>query len=506
MLPKTINDKIYNLNTNDETTWNLICRGDVKGVFQLETLGKFWSKQSKPRSIQELSDLISIIRPACLESKTVDANGKTKSITQRYCDRKNGLEEIDYLHPELEPLLKSTYSYLLYQEQSMKLAQILAGFDLTQADLLRKSIGSKDPVIMNSLEKVFVDGCKKVNKVDGETAKVIFENIRKAVRYQFNRSHSVSYAYISYWTAYLKTHYPMEFYVEYLNNAKDKPKPKQEIKELVSDARNHDIQTRMTTLQDLIQDQQTGFYHKDGEILFGVEHVKGIGKAHVKALLKKIHGENTWLEILEANLSKTVITHLISVGFFSNLGLSRKKMLFDYAIYSKLSPGEIKHINKKGNTLREKLLLAYENTNAPRKIIVDGLIKSLDHPPYSLDDDMSWLYEIETELLGISLNLHKTDISNEIADSTCKEINDGNNSNTTLLLEITEPKQYTIKQGKSKGNPMASFSASDSTGEINCLIFSENWIENRHKLYGGAVVLVSGQRSKNGAFVVNKVK
>jgi hypothetical protein len=187
MLQNTINDLIYNLPTNDELTWDTICRGDVKGIFQLEYLGKHWSKELKPRSIEELSDLISVIRPGTLESKLTDENGKVKSLTQVYCDRKNKIDIIKFQHPDLEVILGPTQGIIVYQEQAMRLAQILAGFDLIQADILRKAIGTKDSKIMASLEKTFLDGCKTIGKLDEQLSKEVFENIKNSQRYSFNQ-------------------------------------------------------------------------------------------------------------------------------------------------------------------------------------------------------------------------------------------------------------------------------------------------------------------------------
>ena len=134
---------ILELGFEDENAWNLICTGKTKGVFQLESnLGKSWAKRVKPRNIEELAALISIIRPG-----TLKAIQDGKSMTQRFVDRKNLKEEVTYLHPSLEPILRGTQGVLVYQEQSMQIAQQLAGFDLQEADNLRKAIGKKKPTL-----------------------------------------------------------------------------------------------------------------------------------------------------------------------------------------------------------------------------------------------------------------------------------------------------------------------------------------------------------------------
>ena len=137
------------INYNDEKTWQLFSEGKTKGIFQLESnLGKSWSKKVAPTNIEELSALIAIIRPGTLKAY-VDG----KSMTQHYVDRKHGREEVTYLHPSLEEILKPTYGVLVYQEQSMRIAQKIAGFNLQDADLLRKAIGKKKADVMNQVKK-----------------------------------------------------------------------------------------------------------------------------------------------------------------------------------------------------------------------------------------------------------------------------------------------------------------------------------------------------------------
>ena len=136
---------IDHINYDCEETWNLICEGRTKGVFQLESnLGKSWSKRIRPRTIEQLAALSALLRPGCLKA-IVDG----KSMTQHYADRKNGVEDVTYMHESLEPILRSTQGVLVYQEQSMQIAQKIAGFDLKEADNLRKAIGKKKADLMS---------------------------------------------------------------------------------------------------------------------------------------------------------------------------------------------------------------------------------------------------------------------------------------------------------------------------------------------------------------------
>ena len=139
-------------NFDDEATWDLICSGRTKGVFQLESrLGSSWAKRAQPRSIDELADLVSIIRPGTLEA---ELDGK--SMTKHYTDRKAKIDETKYLHPALETVLGKTYGIIVYQEQAMRIATEIAGFTPEEADSLRKAMGKKDAALMKEVEEKFI--------------------------------------------------------------------------------------------------------------------------------------------------------------------------------------------------------------------------------------------------------------------------------------------------------------------------------------------------------------
>ena len=167
------NPELESINLECEKTWDLISSGNTKGCFQLESrLGQTMAKKLKPSNINELSGLISILRPGCLE-----AYRDGKSVSSHYIDKKNGLESIDYFHPALEPILKHTYSEMIYQEQAMSISKELAGFDLQQADELRKAIGKKQADKMAKLKKSFIKGCAKKKSVSKDESEQILSLI-----------------------------------------------------------------------------------------------------------------------------------------------------------------------------------------------------------------------------------------------------------------------------------------------------------------------------------------
>ncbi len=168
---------------NDQKTWDLFKDGKTKGIFQLESnLGRCWAKRVQPKNIEELAALISLIRPG-----TLKAISDGKSMTQHYVDRKHGKDKTIYLHESLKDVLDTTYGVIVYQEQSMRIAQKLAGFNLQEADELRKAIGKKKADLMAKIKSKFVEGCTDNGIVDEEIAREIFGWIEKSSRYAFNK-------------------------------------------------------------------------------------------------------------------------------------------------------------------------------------------------------------------------------------------------------------------------------------------------------------------------------
>ena len=174
---------ITQISLTDKRTWDLICAGHTKGVFQLEThLGKHWCKEAKPRNIEELADVISVIRPG-----TLKAIEEGKSMTQRYVDRKHNVEPVKSLYEPIDKVIASTYNIIIYQEQAMQIAQVMAGFTESQADTLRKAIGKKKADLMRQVKGEFIEGCLSQGHTQ-ENADRIFDIIEKSNRYSFNKS------------------------------------------------------------------------------------------------------------------------------------------------------------------------------------------------------------------------------------------------------------------------------------------------------------------------------
>jgi DNA polymerase-3 subunit alpha len=186
---------------DDTATYQMLARAETMGVFQLESSGmRDLLKKIKPTQFEDIISVIALFRPGPIGSGMLD----------EFMKRKHGQIPIRYEHPRLEPILKSTYGVIVFQEQVMRIASDLAGFSLAQADLLRRAMGKKIPEVMEAQRKAFVEGCRKQGIAERPASR-IFDLMEHFAGYGFNKSHSAAYALISYRTAYLKAHYPVEF-------------------------------------------------------------------------------------------------------------------------------------------------------------------------------------------------------------------------------------------------------------------------------------------------------
>lgn len=513
---------------NCEKTWGLFHEGRTKGVFQLESnLGKSWSKKLKPSNLEELAALVALIRPGCLK-----AIQDGKSMTQRYIDRKHGLEEVEYLHESLEEVLKPTYGVLVYQEQSMRIAQKIAGFDLQEADVLRKAIGKKKAGLMAKVKKSFLKGASTEGIVSKEEAEEIFSWIEKSSRYSFNKSHAVAYAMCSYWSAYYKVHHTLEFFLAYLYNANEKQDTHEETYELVYDAKLFDINIKTPNITNFSEK----FSINGDNIYFGVKDVKSLtGKTGDKVVsgvreleeeLRKTADNFFWMEILiffTKKVNSTAFKALASVGFFRGFKdhVSRNQALYEYEIYRGLTKAEQKWVEENYANSRWKTLIDCLTDLAPikkegggthraeRSQAVNNEIHFLHNPPYSLSDDPDWVVDQEVKFLGCPVSMSKIETSDTSgANTTCKELLDGKRGKNILIAgHIKRVSDYKINKGKSIGKVMAFLTIEDETCSLDSVIvFPDCRDKFKYLLYEGNNLLFSGAASKqDDSFIVNTI-
>lgn len=510
---------IEDLRLDCPAVWAAYAEGRTKCSFQTESnLGKQWAKKIKPQNVEHLAALVSLIRPVTL--KSFDEKGV--NMTSHYAKRKNGEEDVEYFHPLLEPILKETFGIACFQEQLMKITQVLAGFNEQEADSFRKATGKKDAKLMTEVKGMFFEGCRKTGVLTEEQIEEMWYILEKANRYSFNKSHAQGYAITSYQTMYAKVHFPEETILSYLRYSDEKIDPHREVRELIADARMMDIQIKPPSLKNL----NSKFKLIDGTIYFGLTNIKGVGKAQI-GKLKKVVAETitkigpmenwTWLDFLglvSNNVNSTVVKNLITVGAL-NFSISRTKMLFEYEnIWSKLTSKEqdfLYNIKGDSDSLLEVMKVMIDTgqgvANKNRLKIVHSLYKLLRFPTFSLNDVDKWIATKEEELLGVPLSCSKSSVkSRDMSNATCKDFLHGRKGNMSFAVDIIEMREYKIKNGQNKGQTMAFVVIEDETCSLdNVVVFSEAFSEHSDILFAGNSVLLEGFRSKDkDSFIVSK--
>ena len=261
---------IHSLKLDDPKVFELLSAGKTMAVFQLESSGmRDLIKRLKPTKFEDITALLALYRPGPLDSKMDD----------QFVDRKHGKIPVTYPHELLEPVLSETYGVILYQEQVMQAAQVLAGFSLGQADILRRAMGKKDVVEMETQREIFVEGCDKKD-IKKSTAEKIFDLIEKFAGYGFNKSHSAAYALLSYQTAYLKTYYPEHFMAAVLSTELGNT---DKIYALTEECKKLDI----TVLKpNILLGEKKFIVNKNKEIEYGLGGIKGVADSFITHVSK----------------------------------------------------------------------------------------------------------------------------------------------------------------------------------------------------------------------------
>ena len=271
---------VNNIRFDDPLVFDTLCKGDLAGLFQLSGSTGFRDVtiQIQPRHILHVADITSLYRPGPLDNGFVEAYIKNKNTDKITSQINIGNKEIN---DRIQELLSQTYGVIIYQETVMKIAQIMAGFSLGAADLLRKAMGKKDAEKMNQQRKAFIDGCL-ANKIAEEDAYSVFDILAKFAEYGFCKSHAVSYSIITYQTAWLKTYYPTEFYAAALTEVM--LKDTDSMIPLVNAVHEAGIKLRTPDVNESIFEFKPVKGKK--EIVFGFGGLNGLGETVVNELLK----------------------------------------------------------------------------------------------------------------------------------------------------------------------------------------------------------------------------
>lgn len=301
---------------DDAETFKLLQKANTNGVFQLESSGmQNILRKLGPTDIEDIIAVNALYRPGPLESGMVDD----------YITRKRNPKKVSYLHPSLEPVLKDTLGVIVYQEQVMLISQVMGGFTLPEADKLRKAMGKKKPEIIDEMEEKFLKGAK-TKGINPKIAENMFSIIRKFGEYGFNKSHSAAYAFVSYQTAYLKAHYPVEYMASLLSAQPDK---QEDIIKYVNDCRSNGI----SILPPDINHSGLDFTCENNSIRFGLKAIKGLGDKAIESILeargkvKQFTGLTDFLLNIDLmTVNKGVLESLAKAGALNSIHKNRAQL------------------------------------------------------------------------------------------------------------------------------------------------------------------------------------
>ena len=459
---------IDNLKLDDEKTFKLFAEGKMTGVFQLESrVAQSTSRSLKPKRFEDIVALVALIRPGPLGA----------GMHNEFADRANNRKEIEYLHNDLESILKETYGVILYQEQVMQIAEKIAGFNLQEADNLRVAMGKKIPKVMEEQRKKFTDGAVS-NNYSEQFAIELFDQIAYFAGYGFNKSHSVPYALLAYQTAYLKANYPAEYIAACLTAVK---RDKDRTAIFLSEAR--DMGVKVSTPD--INLSSSDFTVNDNEILFGLSAVRNVGDITADKIVLE-RESNGYFESIEdflsridsRSLNKRGVEALIQGGGLDKFGLTRKGM-FDSAIELIENAKELK-ANKENN---QGSLFEVEDSNSTHINI------------NNTEWDKKELLEREREMLGFFVSedplegygeVLKSESSHSIIELQSLEDEEEINVIISGLISNVQ------KRVSRRGNPWIQFDIQDLTGSSGVLLFNKLVDKYNASIDGEIYLKVSG--------------
>jgi len=464
---------------DDKKSFDILQRSETTAVFQLESRGmKDLIKRLKPDCFEDMIALVALFRPGPLQSGMVD----------NFIDRKHGREELSYpdiqwQHQSLKPVLEPTYGIILYQEQVMQIAQVLSGYTLGGADMLRRAMGKKKPEEMAKQRSVFQAGAEKMG-VDGELSMKIFDLVEKFAGYGFNKSHSAAYALVSYQTLWLKTHYPAEFMAAVMTADMDNT---DKVVGLVDEC------WRMG-LKVLPPDINSGLYHfhvnDEGEIVYGIGAIKGVGEGPIEAIIEARNRGGYFKELFDLcartdtkKLNRRIMEKLVMSGAFDRLGPHRAALM---------------------NSLVEALKAAEQHAKA-QSIGQEDMFGVLAEQPEQVEKSYAsvppWpeqqVLDGERETLGLYLTGHPItqylkEIERYAGGMRLKEMHPTERGKVITAAGLVVAAKVMVTK---RGNRIGICTLDDRSGRLEVMLFTEALEKYQHLLEKDRILIVTGQVS-----------
>jgi len=466
---------VTTLPLDDRPTYKLMAKGDTVGIFQMESGGmRKVLTQLRPSTFEDVIAVLALFRPGPLDSGMVD----------QFIKRKHGKEPIKYLHPALEPILRETYGVIVYQEQVMQIAQVLAGYTLGDADNLRRAMGKKKKSEMEREKERFIAGAVQ-RKLAEKLAREIFEQMETFAAYGFNKSHSAAYALVSYQTAYLKAHFPEEFMAGLMTlEMSDTDKTYKNIAE----CRERGIPILPPDVNESREDFTVGHPGEHGRrpIRFGLGAVRGVGSKAIEAIIAaRADGAFTALadfakRVQSQQVNKRVIESLIKCGAFEFAGEPRRRMLegLDRICQWAGQGGRAEDLNQMG-------------------LFAPGTVAVTPSQPPPLPDvgewDMKELLRQERDAIGFFITGHPLDKYEQdlkrFADATTADLRNRGQQDKVKLGGVILTRK--LKNSK-KGDRYATFNLEDRWGAVEVIAWPETYRRCEAAIESDEPVFVTG--------------
>ncbi len=458
---------------DDQPTFELLCSGNTAGVFQLESSGmREKLVQLRPSCFEDLIALVALYRPGPLESGMVDD----------FIKRKHGELQVTYDLPELEPILKETYGIILYQEQVMQIAGVISGYSMGEADILRRAMGKKEPAVMAAQKERFCTGAVQ-RGIPAAKAEALFNLIEKFAGYGFNKSHSAAYAYITYQTAYVKAHYPLEFLAALFTSEINNPTT---LSKHIQEARENGV----ALLPPSINASDRVFTVEGNQIRFGLAGVKNVGETAIRAIIeaRKKGPFTSFSDFLErlhqTRVNKKVVEALIQAGAFDSLGIARARLWQGLETALERTQSRVKQQQAKQLDIFGGLGMAESQEGD-------------DWLPQVPEWDEQEKLAREKEALGIYLTGHPLEKFSRqlqiLTDHTIADLEEYTDNGPVTIGGLILAMKETMTK---KGERMAFLTLEDQLGSLEIVVFQEVYQRANSLLAPGQTILVRGSVSQ----------
>ncbi|MDB4661571.1 DNA polymerase III subunit alpha [Gammaproteobacteria bacterium] len=455
-----------NIPLNDPNVFELLSSGKTMAVFQLESTGmRDLIKKLKPTKFEEITALLALYRPGPLNS----------GMHNTFVDRKHGKSQVTYPHELLEPVLAETYGVIVYQEQVMEAARVLAGYSMGQADILRRVMGKKKIDEMEEQREIFIEGCDK-NSIPEKKAKKIFELIEQFAEYGFNKSHSAAYAVISYQTAYLKTYYPEHFMAAVLSTELGNT---DKIHALIQECKRMNINVLKPNI---LSSSKMFLVNQNGDIEYGLGAIKGVADSFIEHVCQ-IRETSTFNDLWD--FSKQVD---IKLGGKKSLEALSQSGAFDIIAPSRsIAIACIEDMLKDGS----KNISKQSGMSGDLFSSIDNSFDPYEKYKNTQDMNLSELLALEKKSLGYYLSGHPVNaIESKVSRLRSTKIHKLNHDTkkAALVVLINSVRQIKDKKGK----PLTFINFDDGTGVMDGIISSEVIEECHEILKDGNILVVKG--------------